>query len=176
MKYLFSLAAMLLCTMSAFAADFTTVSTTPANGQNVDQVASVTLTYAEAVTVDTSKLPFFYVVTEEGETQLAGSVAELSEDGLTVTLTPLIFVGFPMPITLYDDGCYVIHLAAGFVTSANGSSLAEDLTFTIGAVPTSISGVEMMGKAQIFDQQGRKVTEMQPGNVYIVNGKKVICQ
>lgn len=173
MKKLFSLAAMLFSTLSVFATDFNTVSTTPTDGETVIKVAEITLTYAEPVTVDSSKLPFINTVTENGEAEVYGTVAELSEDGCTVTITPLIFIGFPMPVTIEIEGDYIVHLQAGFVTSENGSSLAEDLHFTIGD-PTALKAVEQSKDARVFDQQGRQVTEMKAGNFYIVNGKKVI--
>lgn len=176
MKYFYTLAVMLLCSISAFAADFTTVSTTPANGENVSQVSSITLTYAEAVTVDTSKLPFIYTVDESGvETQVSGCVTEVSEDGTTVTITPIIFVGFPMPTTLTDEGNYVVHLQAGFVTSDNGSSAAEDLTFSIGTA-TAIYSVELQQSAQTFDLNGRQAEQMQAGQIYLRDGRKMIVR
>lgn len=173
MKHLYSLAALLLCTLSALATDFTTVSTSPANGENVSQVATITLNYAEAVTIDTSKLPFIYTIVNGQENQVAGSMAELSSDGKTVTITPMIFIGFPMPTTLTDDGNYIMHLAAGFVNSANGSSAAEDLTFSIGAA-TAINNAESKANdARIFDLQGREMKQVKRG-INIINGRKVV--
>ena len=57
--------------------------------------------------------------------------------------------------------------------SGTGASMSNDIRISIGGTTGIEEAVEECTECIIYDLTGRRVTEMKPGSIYIVNGKKV---
>lgn len=57
--------------------------------------------------------------------------------------------------------------------SGTGASMSNDIRISIGGTTGIEEAVEECTEYIIYDLTGRRVTEMKPGSIYIVNGRKV---
>ena len=121
------------------------------------------------------------------------NVADLSDNCLAAT-------GDVVDFTFNDENCYALavkgsgelagqfafcKVAAGTTLngynnrayldlSASGASLSNNVRVSFDGVTGIESSVEEFQEQVIYDICGRRVHEMKPGNIYIVNGRKVL--
>ena len=134
-------------------------------------------------------VPYILYTTKGVECELSGKVYADAADEVTVGL----LTGFALNshnVTL-GDNCYVLQDKGdgAMFYNAGGVSLTMPYNRCYLTLPQSngvntyrlymgATGIECVGDAQegetvIYDIYGRRVTEMQSGHIYIVNGKKI---
>ena len=80
-------------------------------------------------------------------------------------------VGFFQVGTEDGDDKPVVRANRAYLTAPAAASVKS---FFLGDAATGISGVmNAVATGDIYDLGGRKVSKLQKGNVYIINGKKV---
>ena len=65
---------------------------------------------------------------------------------------------------------------AEVTTVAELEAKLEALKVVVELIETGIENVEAETETVIYDLNGRRVTEMTKGGIYIVNGKKVVIK
>ena len=159
------------------------------SGVEAYECASVTGDYLDLTRVYSfvANTPYILYAPDGVDVTLKGEVVDETVDGVTKGL----LTGFALnahSVTM-GDGNYVLQNQGQGVMFYNASGMT--LTIPAGrcylTVPgnkaralrirretTDIEGVIEEGESIIYDLMGRRVTEMQPGRVYIVNGKKIV--
>ena len=167
-----------LVTVVAAAMDNVEITATAANG--VFNTCYLTVYVIEPGTVTGVSLNTTWkdLVVEQGETfQLVATVEPEDATDKTVTWSS----NAPEIATVDATGLVTFVGAVGTteepvqitVTTSNGITATCYLTVTIN-LPQGIDTINADSNAVIYDIHGRRVTKMEKGGIYIVNGKKVI--